>query len=112
MIVLIVTACFIVFDLVSGLIKAFKDKSYNSSVMREGLYHKCGSIMIIALAVLIDYAQKFLDLGFTLPITISVCVYIVLMEIGSIVENVGTINPELMSEKLKQYFQKLKEKEK
>lgn len=101
------TAGFIVLDMLTGLVKAFKEKAYTSSVMREGLFHKCGSILCVVFGVLIDYAQGFLDLGSNVPVAGSVCAYIVLMEIGSIIENVCAINPEIMPDKLKQYFTKL-----
>ena len=109
--VYIVTACFIALDMITGLIKAFKEKNYTSSVMREGLFHKIGSILCVAFGVLVDYAQNFLDLGVSIPIAVSICAYICLMEIGSIIENVVTINPEIMPEKLKGYFQKLSNKD-
>lgn len=111
-IVLIITACFILLDLITGLIKAFKEKEYNSSVMREGLYHKCGSIIIIIVSVLVDFAQKIIDIGVNLPVAIFVCSYIVLMEIGSIIENVGKINPKFVGSKITTYFEKLTDKEK
>lgn len=103
----IVTACFILLDMITGVIKAFKEKNYTSSIMREGLFHKCGSIVCVVFGVLVDYAQNFLDLGFTVPIAIPICVYICLMEVGSIIENVCIINPGIMPEKLREYFQKL-----
>ena len=101
------TGCFILFDLITGLIKAFKEKNYDSSVMREGLFHKCGSVLCVVFGVLVDYTQVYLDLGVTLPVAVSICGYVVLMEIGSIVENVCAINPEILPDKLKQYFSKL-----
>lgn len=104
------TAGFILLDMVTGLVKAFKEKKYTSSVMREGLFHKCGSILCVVFGVLIDYAQGFLDLGVSVPVAVSVCAYIVLMEIGSIIENVCAINPEIMPDKLKSYFMKLSDK--
>ena len=69
--------------------------------MRKGLYHKFGSIMLVVLAYLIDYAQRYVDLGFQVPIAAGVCVYIILMELGSIVENIGKINPDLLPEKVR-----------
>ena len=101
------TGCFILFDLITGLIKAFKEKNYDSSVMREGLFHKCGSVLCVVFGVLVDYTQVYLDLGVTLPVAVSICGYVVVMEIGSIVENVCAINPEILPDKLKQYFSKL-----
>ena len=102
-----ITAGFIVLDMLTGLVKAFKEKAYCSSVMREGLFHKCGSILCIAFATLVDYAQMYLEIGVSVPVTTGVCAYIVLMEIGSIIENVCAINPEIMPDKLKAYFKKL-----
>lgn len=103
----VIVAGFIALDMVTGIIKAFKEKNYTSSVMREGLFHKVGSILCVAFATLIDYAQTFLDLGVSVPVCVGVCSYIVLMEIGSIIENVCAINPDIMPNKLKAYFQKL-----
>jgi toxin secretion/phage lysis holin len=105
--VYVVVAAFIALDMITGLIKAFKTKQYNSSVMREGLYHKSGSILAICFGALVDYGQTFLDLGIQVPVALSICSYIVLMEIGSIIENLCLINPEILPEKLKAYFSKL-----
>lgn len=106
-----ITMGFILFDLITGVIKAFKEKTYTSSLMREGLFHKAGSILLIMLAILADYAQTFVDLGLTVPLTIAVCTYVILMEVGSSIENIGKINPALIPEKIKPYFSKLSEGE-
>lgn len=47
------------------------------------------------LAYAIDFAQPYMDLGFTVPVGAGACVFIVLMEITSILENACEINPEL-----------------
>ena len=105
--VYVIVAAFIILDVITGLIKAFKEKSFNSTIMKTGAYHKAGEVCIILLGVLVDFAQQFLDLGVTVPVAAAFCVMIVLMEIGSIIENVCAINPELLPEKFKAYFQKL-----
>lgn len=92
----LLTCLFIAFDSISGNIAAVANHIWKSSIMRKGLYHKFGSIMLVALAYFIDYAQKFVDLGFQVPIAAGVCVYIILMELGSIIENIGKINPDLL----------------
>lgn len=97
----IITCVFIVFDLVSGGVDACANHVWKSAEMRKGLYHKFGSIMLVVLAYLIDYAQKFVDLGFQVPVAAGVCVYIILMELGSIVENIGGINPDLLPDKIR-----------
>lgn len=105
--VYLIVAGFILLDMITGIIKAFKEKAYNSSVMREGLFHKCGSILCVVFGILVDFAQGYFDLGVSIPVAVSICVYISIMEIGSIIENVTAINPEIMPDKLKQYFKKL-----
>lgn len=105
---LAITGGFIVMDFATGLFKAFKEKNFSSSVMREGLFHKCGFIFLVIFGMLVDYAQLYLDIGIAVPTTKSICVYVVLTEIGSIVENLGKINPAIIPDKLKQYFTKLK----
>lgn len=109
--VYIITGAFILLDLITGLIKAFKEKNYTSSIMREGLFHKCGSIICVIFGVLVDYAQGYVDIGINIPVALSICAYICLMEIGSIIENVTAINPSIMPNKLKSYFKKLSEGE-
>jgi toxin secretion/phage lysis holin len=104
-----ITAAFIVLDIISGAIKAIKSKTWSSTVMREGLFHKMGFVIIVALAVICDYGQQYLQLGFTIPLVSGVCAYIILTEIGSVIENVAVINPELIPDKLRSIFIKVKE---
>lgn len=96
-----ITSAFIVLDFITGLIKAISSGNFKSSMMREGLFHKIGEILCIALGVLIQYAEGYLDLGINLPVAAAICTYIVLMEIGSALENIGAINPELVPSKLR-----------
>ena len=97
----LITCIFFFFYLASGGVAACANHKWKSSEMRKGLYHKFGSIMLVVLAYLIDYAQKYVDLGFRVPIAAGVCVYIILMELGSIVENIGKINPDLLPDKVR-----------
>lgn len=105
--VYLLTACFIILDMATGVIKAFVEKAFTSSIMREGLFHKCGSVLCVVFGILVDVAQTYIDIGVTIPVAISICAYIILMEAGSIIENICVINPEIMPEKLKSYFSKL-----
>lgn len=106
-----ITAAFVLMDIITGVIKAFKEKNYNSTVMREGLFHKAGSILVIVLGEMVDYAQTLMDLGFSVEISVGLCVYIIIMEIGSIIENVHVINPDLLPSELTKYFGKIAVKE-
>lgn len=105
--VYIITGAFILLDFITGLVKAFKTKQFTSSVMRQGLFHKAGSVLVIMFGALVDYAQVYIDLGVSIPVATTICVYICLMEIGSIIENVCVINPRIIPNKLQSYFQKL-----
>ena len=109
--VYLLVGCFILFDFGTGIVKALKQKKFTSTVMREGLFHKCASIMWVVFGGLVDYAQTMIDLGITIPLAGSICAYIVLMECGSIMENLGEINPNLVPHTIRQHFTKLKTNE-
>lgn len=102
---------FILLDFLTGITKALYKKEFTSSGMREGLFHKLGSLLAIACGALADYSQGFIDLGLTLPVAGAICTYIILMELGSIIENIGIINPNIVPKKIAQCFGKLEIKE-
>ena len=96
---------FIVLDIVSGLIAAFTRHDYASSTMRAGLYHKLSEIFAFFFAVVCDILLPYI--GITLPLVISkgTAIYIIVMECGSIIENIGKTNPEL-AQHLKALFER------
>lgn len=86
-----------VLDILSGLVKAFAKHDVSSSVMRQGLFHKAASVLVVALAVVLD---ALLVMGFdvaTAPLATATSVYVVIMESFSILENVAEVNPGLGS---------------
>ena len=99
-----IVVAFVMMDLVTGVMQAVANKTLDSTKMRAGLWHKCGFIMVIILAALVEWSMQFVDLGFTLPLLIPVCVFIILTEIVSIFENVCKLSPELANSKLAQLF--------
>lgn len=99
-----IVCVFVAMDLVTGVMQAVANKTLDSSKMRAGLWHKCGFIMAIILAALVEWAMQFIDLGFTLPLSVPVCVFVILTEIVSIFENVCQLSPELANSKLAQLF--------
>ena len=105
--VYVLAGAFILLDLVTGVVKAFKEKNWSSTVMREGLFHKIGSVLTIVFGIMVDYAQSYVDIGVSIPMAAAICGYIIIMEIGSIIENVCIINPEILPDKIKAYFDKL-----
>lgn len=106
---LIIILAFVVSDIISGLLKAFANEGYNSTKMRQGLLHKMGELLCFLFCVLCDLTLPRLDICLPFSIASGVTVYLVFMEIGSIVENVGLLNPEL-GKYLTGIFEKLKEK--
>lgn len=78
--------------------------------MRKGLFNKSAFIFVIVLAILCEWAMYNIpELGFTLPILNGVCVFIILMEVVSIIENIGSLNSKIMDSKLLQLFNVSKE---
>ena len=95
MVNLLIALCFIVFDIISGLVGAFMNGTYSSTKMRQGLFHKVGEILSICFSYACEYSLPFVGIEVNIPICQSVLVYIIIMEIGSIIENLTTISPEL-----------------
>ena len=105
---------FMLFDVVTGIIKAIALKCFSSKKMREGFFHKMGILLVLTVAVAIDsfVAGQFGDIGVVAPIFETSCVYIIIMEISSILENISKINPNLDNTKLMSLFDGIKEKSK
>ncbi len=103
--VIIVIACsFMLLDIVTGFVQAIINKCVDSTKMKQGLWHKCGFILAIAFGCLCEYTMNYIDLGFTIPIQNAVCVFIILTEIVSILENLCKISPELSNVKFMSIF--------
>lgn len=100
----VITGIFIFTDYVTGIIKAIAQNELSSSRMREGLFHKFAYVIIVFVGYIIDYAQTIFYIGFEAPISESVCVFIILIEISSIIENCIAINPELQNTKIGNFF--------
>lgn len=76
------TFIFMLADVISGFISAVIQKNVDSQKMREGLLRKILLIMIIALSFIVQYT-----FGIT-SISKVVCIYIIVMEVISIMENI------------------------
>ena len=110
----LVMTVFIVLDVVFGLCKAFATHSFDSGVMRQGLWHKCALIGVAIMAYLVEITTQFMDftavglpVDFTLPVVGAVTGYVIIMEIGSILESLVQINPELSNGPIIGQFDKL-----
>jgi len=93
----LVSFCFIAFDVLTGWLKALATGSTNSSIMRQGLFHKVGELLAIVFGYGCEYAFPYVGVNIGLPVAGAICTYIVLMETASIVENLSRISPKLAS---------------
>lgn len=91
-------------DYITGVVGAIMHGDLSSSQMREGLGHKFAYVVTFFLAWFIDFERNRIDLGFSAAITPLVTTGIVLIELSSIIENIGEINPEIKASKLLQIF--------
>ena len=102
-----IIACLVmmVFDIITGITAAWKNKDIQSTKMREGLFHKGTLILLIILAWVCElFVMHVPDLGITIPLVIPACIIIFAMELVSITENAAEINPELKDSKLLKLF--------
>lgn len=91
----LVMLAFIAADIVSGYAKAVATGTRSSKALKKGLWNKAGEILVTSFLLLVDYAlpQIGVDLGF---MTFSGgVIYICLMEITSVCENLIVISPAL-----------------
>lgn len=87
---------FMLMDILTGFIGSVITHTFSSSKMREGLGHKVLLICIIAMTIMLEIGGEHIGgLGFTAVTVPVVCVYIIVMEIGSVLENVCAAYPEL-----------------
>lgn len=92
-------------DILSGLMSALITGSFASTKMREGLGHKAMLILVIALAVAVQgFSGHVAELGWSVPLIIPACAYIVVMEVSSILENVAKAYPGLADTALFRLF--------
>ena len=94
---LICVLAFILADILTGLIKSFYEKDFKSSVMRQGLFHKAGELMVLGLLYGVEYAAPMLGITFELPTFRAGACYCILMEVGSILENIKPFTPAISS---------------
>jgi phage-related holin len=113
---MIETCCILVgvaiaLDVLSGFLGAWFRGEISSAKMRIGAMHKIGEVLIVVLCVYVDYAQGLLDLSVTIPTLKASTVYLVGMELFSIAENIGKMNPDLCAAPIFKKLQALKDGE-
>ena len=93
-----------IMDYVTGLVGAIMQGNLSSTKMRKGLGHKFAYLCVFFIAWFIDFEMRHIDIGFHTTLTPIVTIGIVLIEMSSITENVGKINPELTQAEFMKIF--------
>lgn len=87
-------------DVVTGYIAATCMGTVDSKKMKKGIYSKLAELFSIVLAFFLEFAitifgPEMLGISVSIPIGISVCAYVFIMELVSIIENIGCMNPKI-----------------
>ena len=108
--VYITVGCFILFDILTGLIKGLYKEGLNSTNLRKGLFHKLSEVIAVVGSGLLEYGIGYVQLCVDIPVLDIVAIYICTTELISILENLSVVNPSL-AKLFKPYLAKLKDKE-
>lgn len=89
-----------VLDIASGYIAATFMGTVDSKKMKKGIYGKLAELFAIMLAFFLEFAftvfgPDSLGVSVNIPIGVSVCAYVFLVELVSIIENIGCMNPKV-----------------
>ena len=117
--IIVIWLCAMVLDYLTGTWAAMYRGEWNSSIARQGLWHKLGSIVGILTAALSDFALSIIipQLGFNFDyptiITPIVAAWYIFTELGSILENMDKLGSKVppflrkLVDKLRDKFEKI-----
>ena len=104
-IVIIVVFVAVLLDYVVGTLRALyylqmgdeanKAKWWTSRKMWEGVVHKATEVVLLFVAHGVDYAAPYFNLQLPICLMDSVAVFLIIMELGSVLENLRDINTGL-----------------
>lgn len=102
-----ITAILIAMDYISGIAAAASRGDLQSSKMREGLWHKLGEVGAILLSYLVAEEGHYIGLPYQIDLLIpAVIIWLSVMEITSIIENLTLLNPDLASDGFLRIFRR------
>ena len=119
---LLLPASMMAIDIITGLMYAWSKKTFQSAKMRSGLVKKAGEMLVILIGVLFTYGM-----GIPIYILNFVSLYIIIMELMSVVENldklgvplpkalkdvINNVGESLRNDDIAELMKKLKEAEK
>lgn len=100
----IIALFFNAIDIISGVISAVKNKSLESSKLRDGLFKKIGFIICYLVAWLIDTQGYRIGFNVGVDVLPIIILYVCTTELVSIIENICNINPDILPNKLLEIF--------
>lgn len=103
----IVVGVFIVFDVATGLMKAWHSGVLDSTKLRAGLFRKLSEALSVIGSALLEHGIKYINLNIEVPLLTAVSAYICIMELISIIENLCAVN-EKLNKLFIPYLKKLK----
>lgn len=103
----VIVLIFISFDILFGLLQALTNQTFESQIMRKGLFHKLGEILCYLFGVVSNQALPMIGIVVPFSLANAITIYVVIMEIGSILENLSKISP-VMAKYVGFIFQKLR----
>lgn len=97
---IVIPCIMIVCDVITGYIAAMCMGTVDSKKMKKGIYGKLGELFAIALGFFLEFAISIygadvLGMPASIPIGVSVCAYVFLTELVSVIENIGCMNPKI-----------------
>lgn len=101
----------VVIDFLVGLLGAFIRGDFSSSIMRVGIGHKAMCSLVVLLAAVLQVLAAHVTTLPIFPAVSIVCVYLIIMEVGSIWETIVKTYPDLAGSKLEEFFDDFKDDE-
>lgn len=99
----------IVVDYITGLIKGLLRGQLNSYTPRVGLCHKVAYYLEVFTAIILESFCIVVGIAIPVPLTYGVIIVVAFVEVISILENLGEINPKLTDNRFMSLFSFVKE---
>lgn len=106
--IILMTALILV-DYGSGLIKGIMRGQLNSYAPRVGLWHKVAYYLEVFTAIILESFCVVVGITLPVPLTYGVIIVVSFVEVISILENLGEINPKLTDNRFMALFSFVKE---
>lgn len=92
---LVIVLICIVADVLTGLVSAWLSGTFASAKMREGAGHKLGELFAMGVCYGVQWGLPLVGVETSINIVRGFAIYIVIMEVASVSENIIKMDPEL-----------------